>query len=72
MWFEIIPPGLIIVGALFLPAAVMNVMHSTVIKTPYRRHIHDTWDRMLYLRDERVGDGNVYTVKGLQSIPDEK
>lgn len=70
MWYEIIPP-LIIVGLVpIVPQYISYYLNSFVFGNPMRRNMCDIWDRHMYTRDWRT-DGAPWKNKGLANVPDD-
>ncbi|XP_045765845.1 uncharacterized protein LOC123867711 [Maniola jurtina] len=69
MWFNIIPPYVIILGAIAGPGYALWWSHYFFLGNHYRRGNHSRWDRVMYSRDWRL-TGNPYVVNGLKELPD--
>ncbi|TGZ53954.1 Uncharacterized protein DBV15_03562 [Temnothorax longispinosus] len=70
MWYEIIPPMLIIGLIPIVPLLGNYYANLYFLGNPMRRDLRDVWDRNMFTRDCRVGD-SPWNHKGLENIPDD-
>ncbi|CAB0038320.1 unnamed protein product [Trichogramma brassicae] len=70
MWYETLPP-LLIIGVLMTTYQVNSVLVTKLLMgVPYRREIDDVFQRVMWTRDTRVS-GVPWRLAGLENIPDE-
>ncbi|XP_037089921.1 uncharacterized protein LOC119110264 [Pollicipes pollicipes] len=70
MWFEIIPPFAVIVGALSVPGYLMYYTNKLVYNgNPNIKALKYLEQRQVLRRDQRLF-GDYYKWKGLENIPD--
>ncbi|XP_025986131.1 uncharacterized protein LOC113002981 [Solenopsis invicta] len=70
MWYEIIPPMLIIGLIPVFPQWATYYINQFVLGNPMRRDMRDIWDRHMFTRDCRI-DGAPWKNRGLENIPDD-
>ncbi|XP_028046420.1 NADH dehydrogenase [ubiquinone] 1 alpha subcomplex subunit 1 [Monomorium pharaonis] len=70
MWYEIIPPMLIIGLIPVLPQWATWYINEFTLGNPMRRDMRDIWDRHMFTRDSRI-DGAPWRHRGLENVPDD-
>ncbi|XP_050541956.1 uncharacterized protein LOC126905875 [Daktulosphaira vitifoliae] len=70
MWYEALPPAVIVFVLLNIPDRFCSLTNKLVLGNTYRRDIGKPWMQRYYARDWEL-TGNPYKAQGLESLSDE-
>ncbi|XP_050432568.1 uncharacterized protein LOC126840703 [Adelges cooleyi] len=70
MWYEALPPAVIVFVLLNIPDKVCSFTNKLALGNKFRRDIGTPWIQRYYTRDWEL-TGHPYKTQGLEALPDE-